>query len=155
MCRFKKIPHVRILAARKVSGGRKAAGKQKKKRRALPRPGTRRAIRLRLADALGGKCYVCGQKFGRRFQFHHARYRDGKSYRDFATPKQYVVHLAGQIEQWPEDFYLLCHRHHYTVEHLKMWDAAKFRRMMRVVETSEGRGYTRRLTAVRGEPALG
>ena len=131
-----------VMIISKVRGNKKgAAGNSvntiSKRKQGAARAGSRRAIRPDLSGLWGGRCYVYGQRFGRRFQFHHVVYRDGKSYRDFATPKQYVEYLAAEVRRQPEDFYLLCHPHHYAVKQLKMQDATKFRRPVHVVEASE------------------
>lgn len=82
-------------------------------------------------------CYVCGKKYGKRFSFHHKRYRqEERTYKDFKNNDNYQVYILQIIQQRPQDFELLCHKHHYLVEILKKFKPERLERLFCVVRRS-------------------
>ena len=89
------------------------------------------------ASPFNGVCFICHKKFrpGAGFVFHHRMYR-GVSYRDFDTRQEYLTQLFPEIKLNPEDFSLLCKKHHFAVERAKLWNEETFNRFIELVEDS-------------------
>jgi len=89
-------------------------------------------------ELFSGECYVCHKRYGKRFHFHHIRYvHNEKTYRDFSNKDNYQLYILPIIEERPSDFELLCHKHHYLVEILKLFKHERLVRLFNVVSRSE------------------
>ena len=100
--------------------------------------GTVQSLRKRTAaEYFGNQCFVCSKKFGKNFAFHHIRYLQGeKTYADFKNSIDYNRYLCGRIKEHPQDFALLCNRHHTAVEKLKRYRRDRFGRLLLMVVLS-------------------
>lgn len=91
----------------------------------------------RAEEHFDGKCFVCQKKFGKYFVFHHVRYTDGeKVYSDFDNSVEYNIYLMDKISEHPEDFALLCNKHHHVVETLKRFNRDRLSRLLVMVMIS-------------------
>ncbi len=82
-------------------------------------------------------CYVCNSKFSRYFVFHHKRYYDKElTYRDFKSSIDYNNYILKIIKKRPQDFALLCRKHHRTIEILKQFSPYRFERIVHLVRES-------------------
>lgn len=90
------------------------------------------------AKLFKSECYVCKKSFGKGFAFHHKSYTPGeKTYRDFTNPLDYQEHIIKIVTEKPNQFFLLCHGHHHSVEKLKKFkDKEKLDRLFYVVRNS-------------------
>ena len=85
----------------------------------------------------GNVCFVCNSRFSRYFVFHHKRYHSTElTYRDFKSSIHYNDYILGIIEKRPNEFALLCKKHHHTVEILKRFSPNRFERVVRLVRES-------------------
>lgn len=90
-----------------------------------------------VAKLFNSECYVCHKKYGKNFQFHHLTYRDDeKTYRDFKNNNDYQLYILPTIESTPIFFVLLCHKHHYLIEHLKRFKPDRLERLFDVTRKS-------------------
>ena len=90
-----------------------------------------------VAKIFASECYICGKRYGKNFQFHHIRYREGnKTYRDFHSNTAYQSYILPIIHDNPWDFELLCHKHHYLLEQLKRFKPERLERLFDVVMRS-------------------
>ncbi len=90
-----------------------------------------------VAILFDSKCYVCDKKYGKRFSFHHILYSNNeKTYRDFSNSDNYQLYILPIIEERPLDFELLCHKHHYLVEILKLFKSERLERLFDVARRS-------------------
>ncbi|MCZ6582672.1 MAG: hypothetical protein O6761_05830 [Thaumarchaeota archaeon] len=89
-------------------------------------------------ELFNSECYVCHKRYGKRFHFHHLRYRDNeKTYNDFSNNDDYQLYILPIIEDRPFDFELLCNKHHYLVEILKLFKSERLDRLFNVVRRSK------------------
>ena len=96
-------------------------------------------IKLNLArhPRFNSKCYVCHKKFTKKggFSYHHLWYNPGqKYYKDFADPLQYNIELKKQVNSNPEQFLLVCSKHHMAIERLKRWNMQTRKRLYKAVD---------------------
>lgn len=90
-----------------------------------------------VARLFGSKCAVCLKNYGKKFLFHHTRYKDGEMiYSDFSNTTEYHEYLLPLIRLNPQRFRLLCVKCHYAVEALKKYKTDKLDRLIRVVKDS-------------------
>ena len=90
-----------------------------------------------VAELYDNVCYVCNSKFSRYFVFHHKRYHDKElTYRDFKSSIDYNNYILKIVKKRPDDFALLCRKHHRTVEILKQFSPYRFERVVRLVRES-------------------
>ena len=83
------------------------------------------------------RCFVCHKKFGKYFVFHHIRYVDGeKIYADFENSVDYNIYLCDSIKEHPQDFALLCNKHHHVLEMLKRFKRDRLGRLLVMVMIS-------------------
>ena len=93
------------------------------------------------AEYYDGKCFVCERKFGKGFTFHHLWYNIGEpTYRDFAYNEDYQIFVLKAVAKMPDQFILLCKKHHVAVERLKRYKIETFRRLLKAVNMSRDRG---------------
>ena len=79
------------------------------------------------------RCFVCHRTRGKGFIFHHLYYTEGSyTYRD----KNYHKHLITDIKAHPEQFLLVCHKHHFVIEVMKKYLPETFIRLMVAVSLS-------------------
>lgn len=66
----------------------------------------------------GSRCYVC-YRTNERLEFHHLKYHEehGKYGKNAPLWRRYQV--LEEIEQYPNDFVLLCHSCHQTITWFK------------------------------------
>ncbi len=113
--------------------------KTRRRKAAKPSPRIKeaRAIKIRLAEPYGSRCYVCQKKIGRGkgFSFHHLWYIEHDAhFADFKSSLEYNTHLERQIKDNPNRFVLLCRPHHYMTERLAN---LKPENLERLVETAK------------------
>ena len=106
-------------------------------KRKKPKPKT--ALELdtdALRAAFGGSCYVCDTKKG--LTWHHRWYNPGDpKYSTFPDTAQghrdYLAEVNRQVRADPNQFMLLCHKHHHFAEQLLQWDRKKLERQLKIV----------------------
>ena len=78
-----------------------------------------------------GRCFVCHRPYKKKrgFTFHHKRYQK-VVYSDYPNRNAYLTALFDEIADRPEDFALLCRRHHHVIEQLKRYSQEKFDNLM-------------------------
>lgn len=91
-----------------------------------------------VAELYNSECYICKKKFGKRFTFHHKKYYNTeKTYKDFKNASRYQFYILPIIQKRPEDFALLCFKHHYIVERLKRFKSENLERLFCCVRDSK------------------
>ncbi len=93
--------------------------------------------RRQVAELFSSVCYVCDKKYGKRFHFHHVRYRDNELvYSDFNSNDNYQLYVLPIIQNRPLDFELLCNKHHYLVEILKQFKPERLDKLFCITRRS-------------------
>lgn len=95
-------------------------------------------LKKNTAKLFNSECFICHLPFGKGFAFHHRDYTKGeKTYRDFPNPLDYQEYIVVMVRKKPNQYFLLCHPHHYLVEKLKRFkDKKKLERLFHVVLNS-------------------
>jgi hypothetical protein len=84
------------------------------------------------------RCYVCHRPLAKYFVFHHRYYVDGEPvYSNYNNSLDYQLALLPFIEKNPEQFYLLCKKHHKLVEWLKPFKSDRLERLFEAVRNSQ------------------
>lgn len=100
--------------------------------------------RRQVAILFGSICSVCSKPFGKAFHFHHVSYREGeKTYKCFKEHSSqqrnwidYTNYILPIIKKYPEEFALLCQKHHKFVEMLIKLKEDKFEKLIELARRS-------------------
>lgn len=100
--------------------------------------------RKQVAKLFDGECNVCIKKFGKGFHFHHISYREEeKTYKDFKDHLNqqqnwidYTKYVLPIIRKYPDEFALLCQKHHKFVEMLIKLKDDKFEKLIDLARRS-------------------
>lgn len=96
---------------------------------------------LSVVSLFGKKCWICKKPFrtDEAFVFHHRNYRKGeKIYSDFRLPNgsldrlEYHRYLIPIIKQYPKEFRLMHHSHHWLGETFARSNPKQFERMVKM-----------------------
>ena len=93
----------------------------------------------KIAAMYGSVCFVCGTKRG--LTYHHRWYNAGDAkYSDFPRTvpgrRRYTRAVQRQVLACPDQFYLLCCKHHHIAESLLQWTPYKLERLKEVVSST-------------------
>lgn len=95
-------------------------------------------LKEKAARHYDSKCFVCQSRFRRGFTFHHLWYENNqKTYRDFKNGDDYNEYVVKIVEKKPDQFLLLCVKHHFAVETLKRFKKENFERLVKAVRMSQ------------------
>lgn len=84
------------------------------------------------------RCFVCHRSFGKYFVFHHKFYVTGEPvYSNYKSSIEYQLALLPFVEKNPDQFYLLCKKHHKLVEILKPFKRDRLERLFEAVKNSQ------------------
>lgn len=87
--------------------------------------------RHELIKQFGSRCWICDRS-DKRLEFHHLRYHKEGKYGHASLWRR--IQMLKEIEEYPEDFRLLCNAHHKTVSCIKALGKDEYERLMSVIQ---------------------